>query len=72
MSRLAVFQSRSEALDLVSRLRRAGISATAVNTPRRLGKSCGLSVVFDIAVESKVRRLIGELRYHSLQGYYDR
>ncbi|MDE5667261.1 MAG: DUF3343 domain-containing protein [Clostridia bacterium] len=43
---LAVFRSRSQAIDCNSRLKRYGISATLINTPKEANVGCGLSLKF--------------------------
>ncbi|MFQ7034828.1 MAG: putative Se/S carrier-like protein [Candidatus Borkfalkia sp.] len=40
---LAVFRSRSQALDFISKLRANGLSATAVSTPKEANVGCGIS-----------------------------
>ena len=41
---LAVFRSRSQAIDCNARLKAAGIPANLINTPREANIGCGLSV----------------------------
>ncbi len=43
MTVLAVFRSRSQTLDFLSRLRNAGVPSQAVNTPREAGVGCVIS-----------------------------
>ena len=40
---LAVFRSRSQTLEFISRLNANGICATAVTTPREANVGCGIS-----------------------------
>lgn len=47
MTILAVFRSRSQTIDFVSRLQHAGILVQTVNTPKEAGVGCGLSAKFD-------------------------
>ena len=46
MNILIPFKSRAEAIRLSRALTKNRIAHTVLNTPRRLGVSCGLSVVF--------------------------
>jgi len=43
---LAVFRSRSQAVDFNSRLRAGGAPCTLINTPKEANVGCGLSVRF--------------------------
>ena len=42
----AVFRSRTQALDCAARLKRFGIAAQAVSSPREANAGCGLSAGF--------------------------
>ena len=70
MINIAPFRSRSEALKLSRALNEAHIANIVVNTPRNLGLSCGLSVVFNEAHYEKVRSIIAEKALSTSQGIY--
>ncbi|MCH5143215.1 MAG: DUF3343 domain-containing protein [Clostridiales bacterium] len=66
---LAVFRSRSQAMDCNSRLRRGGIPSSLINTPKEAGVGCGLSVKFPQSTEKSARALISGGRYSAFYGY---
>lgn len=68
MTMLAVFRSRAQALDCTALLKRAGIGAQAVPTPKEAGFGCGISVRFDARHAHRVRLLIAGKRYSSFAG----
>ena len=45
---IAAFRSRQQVMRFDSALRRAGIEADIVSTPRVVSVGCGLSVAFDL------------------------
>ncbi len=66
---LAVFRSRSQAIDCNARLRAAGISGGIVNTPREANIGCGLSVRIPQNFFSRARTIISNGRYSAFYGY---
>ena len=66
---LAVFRSRSQAMDCNSRLRRGGIPSNLINTPKEANVGCGLSVKFPQSVEMRARALISSGRYSAFYGF---
>ena len=58
MTMLAVFRSRAQALDAISRLGGAGVPAQAVSTPKEAGYGCGLSVRYDARFQARVAVLM--------------
>lgn len=63
---LAVFRSRSQALDFISKLRANGLSATAVSTPKEANVGCGISAKINEAELSRARgwrRIIVSVRF---------
>ena len=67
---LVIFRSRAQALDCVSLLRKNGVQASAVSTPREANVGCGISVrvgEFDLA---RVRRIVSRANYGALVGYF--
>ncbi len=72
MNTLIPFKSRAEAIRLSRALSLKRVAHTVVNTPRSLGVSCGLSVLFyDVSLE-KVRSIISELDLKTEQGVFKR
>ena len=67
---LAVFRSRSQAIDCNARLRAAGIAANLVNTPREANIGCGLSVKIPQNLLPRARTIILSARYSAFYGFY--
>lgn len=72
MNTFAPFKSRSEALRLFNALKEKKIAATIIDTPRRAGLSCGLSVVFDKNYRSIVQNIVLNNRLNSFLGFFDK
>lgn len=72
MDTFAAFRSRSDALRLIAALREKRLAATAINTPRRQGLSCGLSVLFSGAYRAEVDTLIRAMALKSFYGFYNK
>lgn len=70
MTMLAVFRSRAQALDAVSRLGNAGVPAQAVSTPKEAGYGCGLSVRFDARFYPRVAPVLKKRAYPAFAGYF--
>jgi len=66
---LAVFRSRSQAMDCLSRLKSLGISAQLINTPKEANVGCGLSVKFPHSVAARAKNFISRANYSSFYGY---
>ncbi|MCH5149016.1 MAG: DUF3343 domain-containing protein [Clostridiales bacterium] len=66
---LAVFRSRSQAVDCNSRFRRGGIPSNLINTPKEAGVGCGLSVKFPQNMETRARALVSSGRYSAFYGF---
>ncbi len=66
---LAVFRSRTQALDCRARLNAHGIPAKVVATPSQLNIGCGYSVKFAKNVERAVKNVINAAGYGSFYGY---
>ena len=67
---LAVFRSRSQAMDCNSRLRSYGINATIINTPREANIGCGLSLKIPQELLNRVRVIIKNGNYSAFYGFY--
>ncbi|MBO7156620.1 MAG: DUF3343 domain-containing protein [Clostridia bacterium] len=72
MSHLIAFRSRSEAMRLSRALTARRIINTVINTPRSLGVSCGLSVVFSSNSLEVVRNVVTELNLRTSQGIFQK
>lgn len=70
MNYLAPFRSRSEAFRMSRALNERHIASAIINTPRSLGVSCGLTVVFDSSRLELVKELVSKLNLVSSQGIF--
>ncbi len=66
---LAVFRSRSQAIDCSSRLRALGVPAQLINTPKEANAGCGLSVRFPAGMGGRVKNFIARMNYSAFYGY---
>lgn len=66
---LAVFRSRSHAIDCNGKLRTFNVAAQLIATPREAGVGCGLSVKFPAAAFPRVKNIIARENYPSFYGY---
>lgn len=69
MTMLAVFRSRAQTLDFVSRLKAAGVPVQTVSTPPEAGVGCGISAKYDESFHQRVRFLFGKKKYSSFSGF---
>lgn len=67
---LAVFRSRSQAVDCNSRLRLNGIPSTLINTPKEANIGCGLSVKLPQNALPRAKGVILNARYSAFYGFY--
>ncbi len=67
---LAVFRSRSQAIDCNMRLRTMGIPASLVNTPAEANIGCGLSIKLGQNTLDRVRGVIRNGKYSAFYGFY--
>ena len=67
---IASFRSRTQVLRFEDALRRAGLSADVVSTPREVALGCGLSVRFDLAQARQVQDVYRRLNPGALIGFY--
>ena len=67
---IAAFRSRTQVLRLEAALRRAGIDAGVISTPREVAMGCGLSVRFHLADASKVMAVYRRLNPAEHVGIY--
>ena len=67
---IASFRSRTQVLRLEDALRRAGLSAGVISTPREVAMGCGLSVRFALSDFPKVVAVYRRLNPGALIGFY--
>ena len=67
---LAVFRSRSQAIDCNARLKAFGVPASLINTPREANIGCGLSIVIAPDKLERAKRIIRSVNYSAFYGYY--
>lgn len=67
---IAAFRSRTQVLRLEDALRRAGLNAGVVSTPREVAMGCGLSVRFELADTPQVMAVYRKLNPGALVGFY--
>ncbi|MBQ4072559.1 MAG: DUF3343 domain-containing protein [Clostridia bacterium] len=72
MNTLIPFKSRAEAIRLSRALSKKRIAHTVINTPRKLGVSCGLSILFYATSLDIVNTTIKELGLTTMQGKFSR
>ena len=67
---IASFRSRTQVLRLEDALRRAGLAAGVISTPREVAMGCGLSVRFELADFPQVMAIYRRLNPGALIGFY--
>ena len=67
---LAVFRSRSQAIDCNARLRAAGIPAGLINTPKEANVGCGLSIKFPQNAFDRVKVAVRSGGYSAFYGFF--
>ena len=67
---IAAFRSRTQVLRLEDALRRTGLSAGVISTPREVAMGCGLSVRFELADFPQVMAVYRRLNPGALIGFY--
>ena len=67
---IASFRSRTQVLRMEDALRRAGLSAGVISTPREVAMGCGLSVRFDLSDYPQVVSLYRHMNPGALIGFY--
>ena len=67
---IAAFRSRTQVLRMEEALRRAGLSAGVVSTPRQVAIGCGLSVRFEMSEYPQVMAVYRRLNPSALVGFY--
>lgn len=67
---IGAFRSRTQVLRMEDALRRAGLAAGVVSTPREVSIGCGLSVRFELAQTPQVMEVYRRLNPGALIGFY--
>ena len=67
---IAAFRSRTQVLRMEDALRRAGLSAGVISTPRQVAIGCGLSVRFELSEYAQVMAIYRRLSPTALVGFY--
>lgn len=67
---VAAFRSRQQVMQFEGVLRRAGIGARVISTPKDVAIGCGLSVRFDLKDTKAVQNLLNQTRPSNLIGLY--
>ncbi|MDE7076261.1 MAG: DUF3343 domain-containing protein [Clostridia bacterium] len=66
---LAVFRSRSQAIDCMTKMRALNIPAQLINTPKEANVGCGLSLKFPQHAANRVKNVISRVNYSAFYGY---
>ena len=67
---LAIFRSRSQAVDCNIRLKNSGVGAELINTPREANIGCGLSIKIPHEDAHRAKNIIRRANYSAFYGYF--
>ena len=67
---IGAFRSRTQVLRMEDALRRAGLNAGVISTPREVAIGCGLSVHFELADTPQVMQIYRRVNPGALIGFY--
>lgn len=67
---IAAFRSRQQVLRFESALKKAGLRASVITTPRDVSIGCGLSVRFELSDQQAVTEMYQKTRPTNLIGFY--
>ena len=67
---LAIFRSRSQAVDCNIRLKSFGVEAELINTPKEANIGCGLSVKIPYTALEKTKNIIKRSNYSAFYGFF--
>ena len=67
---IGAFRSRTQVLRMEDALRRAGLNAGMISTPREVAIGCGLSVRFELADTPQVMQIYRRVNPSALIGFY--
>ena len=68
---IAAFRSRQQVMAYEQALKKSGVRASVVNTPRAVAMGCGLSVRFDKEDAKAAVEVYRALKPGNLVGFYD-
>ena len=66
---LAVFRSRSQAMDCITKMRAYNVPAHLINTPKEANVGCGLSIRIPLNNAQKAKAVIARVGYSAFYGY---
>jgi hypothetical protein len=66
---IAIFRSRTQAVECSQRLRALNIPAKLISTPKSANVGCGLSVEFAQNYSTRVKNIIARGNYSAFYGY---
>lgn len=66
---LAVFRSRSQAMDCMNKMRALNLPARLIDTPKEANVGCGLSIRIPMNCAGKAKAVIARTGYSAFYGY---
>lgn len=66
---IAVFRSRSQAMDCNARLRSYGVPSSLINTPKEANVGCGLSIKIPQNMLQRASAIISGGKYSAFYGF---
>ena len=67
---LAIFRSRSQAVDCNIRLKSFGVPSELINTPKEANIGCGLSIKIPHDMSNRAKNIIKRANYSAFYGYF--
>ena len=67
---LAIFRSRSQAVDCNIRLKSRGVASELINTPKEANIGCGLSLTIPHESAPKANMIIRKANYSAFYGFF--
>ena len=67
---LAIFRSRSQAVDCNIRLKSFGVAAELINTPKEANVGCGLSIKIPHNMANRAKMIIYQAKYSAFYGFF--
>ena len=67
---LAIFRSRSQAVDCNIRLKSFGVAAELINTPKEANIGCGLSIKISQDSLARAQMIIKKANYSAFYGFF--
>ena len=67
---LAIFRSRSQAVDCNIRLKSRGVASELINTPKEANIGCGLSLRIPHAAGKRAETIIKKANYSAFYGFF--